>query len=283
MTTAATLARATLRPAPGRRTSVRAYLAIARVAARSLVAYRVPFLLSLIGSVLTFASLLYLWQAIIESGSVGTGHTWPQMRTYLLVGFVVGTIVSPWTDWRTAFRVLDGAVATDLTKPVDFQKARFAETAGFALVEVGVGLVVGIGVVAWFGGVVLPPPVMCVAFVVSMLFVLPLKFCLMYLFSLLCFWTQGYVGINWARLALTALFSGALLPLAVFPAWLQAVAQALPFQATVSTPALILLDEVHGAELWRMIAVQIAWTVALWWGARGAWRRASRQLTVHGG
>ncbi len=261
----------------------RAYRALAGAAFKSLVAYRLQFFLGLLGTIFALLSLLYLWRTILQGNRSLVGFDWPQMKAYLLVAFLANTVVSMYTDYRMALRIREGLVAIDLTKPIDYQRARFAETLGFASFEIPASLAVcGIALLV-FGGISVPPLPMLALFVLSMATVVPLKFALVYCTGLLCFWTHNYMGINWARTALMQLFSGALVPIAFFPVWLRWPAEALPFQGMVSTPALIFLDRLHGSELWWRLAVQLAWTVAFWYGARLAWGAASKRLTVHGG
>ncbi|MDP9418152.1 MAG: ABC-2 family transporter protein [Actinomycetota bacterium] len=268
---------------PRATSSRRAYRALAVAAFRSLMAYRLQFTLGLLGSVFTLLSMLYLWRTILKGGHAPAGFGWPQMKAYLLVAFLANAVVSAYTDYRMASRIRDGLVAVDLTKPVDYQRARFAEALGYAVFEVAVGLGVVAAAVAVFGAVPLPPAPMLALFLISAVLVVPLKFSLVYISALACFWTQNYMGVHWARLALMQLFSGAMVPLALFPDWLRWIAEALPFQGMVYTPALIFIDRLHGPELWLRLAVQAGWAIALWYGAQLAWDSALRRLTVHGG
>lgn len=276
-------------PSPGRvrdplhASPVRAYGAHAGAAFKSLIAYRMQFLLGLLGSIFALLSLLYLWRTILAGDRSLAGFDWQQMKAYLLVAFLSTTVVSMYADYRMAYRIREGLVAIDLTKPIDYQSARFAETVGFAIFEVGAGLVVAGMALLVFGGITLPPLPMLAMFVLSMAVVIPLKFALTYCTALLCFWTQNYMGINWARMALMQLFSGALVPIALMPVWLRWPAEVLPFQGMVSTPALIFLNRLHGADLWWAMVVQLGWTVAFWYGARLFWRTALKRLTVQGG
>ncbi|WP_221655105.1 ABC transporter permease, partial [Actinotalea ferrariae] len=265
------------------RVPLRAYRALAGVAFKSLVAYRLQFFLGLLGNLFLLLSLLYLWRTILREGQQPLGFTWPEMKAYLLVGFVSSTVVSTYSDWRMALRIQDGSVAVDLTKPVDYQRARLAETLGFAAFEVIACVIVAAGALAAFGGVPVPPPDRLALFCLSLLAVVPLKFAVVYMSGLLCFWTQSYMGVSWARLALQQLFSGAMVPLVFFPDWLRWIAEVLPFQAMAYTPAMLYLGRLEGAELWWRLGAQLGWTVLLWWAARAAWRAASRRLTVHGG
>ncbi|WP_220457974.1 MULTISPECIES: ABC-2 family transporter protein [unclassified Actinotalea] len=274
--------------APGRapdgaRVPLGAYRALAGTAFKSLLAYRLQFFLGLLGNLFLLLSLFYLWRTILREGQQPLGFTWPDMKAYLLIGFVSGTVVSTYTDWRMAQRIQDGSVAVDLTKPVDYQRARLAEALGFAAFELVACALVAVGALAVFGGVAVPPPGTLALFVVSILAVVPLKFTIVYMSGLLCFWTQSYMGVSWARLALQQLFSGAMVPLAFFPDWLRVIAEVLPFQAMAYTPAMLYLGRLEGAELWWRLGGQLGWTLLLWWAARAAWRAASRRLTVHGG
>ncbi|GAA0579027.1 hypothetical protein GCM10010172_74890 [Paractinoplanes ferrugineus] len=91
------------------------------------------------------------------------------------------------------------------------------------------------------------------------------------------------MGVQWARLAVVNLLSGALIPLAYLPGRLATAAQWSPFAGLTSTPALIFLGRVGGREALVLVAVQLGWVLALWFGARGLWGVAVRRLTVNGG
>ncbi|WP_231116468.1 ABC transporter permease [Motilibacter rhizosphaerae] len=270
-------------PAPARHQSWVAYRGLARAALRSLVAYQGAFLFGLLASVFSALAMLYLWRAVLASSPAAHGFDWPHMRAYLLAAFVAGSLASSWVDYRLAFRIQRGDVGLDLVRPVDYQRARFAEAVGFGAYELGTGLVVaGVAALA-FGGVPAPPLGSLPLLLLSALLVLPLRFGLVYASAMAVFWTQNYVGVQAGRLALVSLFSGALVPLAFLPDWLRLLAAVLPFAGMASTPALLFSGQLQGAEAGAAVAVQAAWTVGLWYGTRGLWRAASRQLTVHGG
>jgi ABC-2 type transport system permease protein len=262
---------------------LRVFRALARASLRSVLAYQSSLLFGLLGSAFGMLAMLYLWQAILADGRASAGFDWPHMKAYLLVAFVAGSVVSSWTDYHLAFRIQQGDVAMDLIRPVDYQRARFAETVGFAGYEAGLALVVVVIAGLVFGGVPWPEPATAALFVVSALLVLPLRFGIVYATGLLVFWTQNYVGIQMARVALVTLFSGALVPFAFFPDWLQTLAESLPFAGMASTPALVFVGSLTGGDALRAVGIQAAWAAGLWWLARVWWNRASRQLTVHGG
>jgi ABC-2 type transport system permease protein len=270
-------------PAAARAVPFRAYVGLARAALTSLLAYQGTLLFGLLASVFSAVAMLYLWQAALRDGGAPHGFDWPTMKAYLLVAFVAGSLVSSYVDYRLAFRIQRGDIALDLVRPVDYQRARFAEAVGFGGYELVTALVVASAAAALFGGVPVLPGADVLPFLVSALLVLPLRFAFVYISAMAVFWTQNYVGVQAGRIALVTLFSGALVPLAFLPGWLQALAAVLPFQGMAATPALLFTGLLTGRDAWAAVAVQIGWTLALWWGARGLWQAASRQLTVHGG
>jgi len=261
---------------------MRGYRALARATARAALTYRFSLLLGMGAVLVQLVALLAVWHVLLAQAPVN-GFTWPQMRAYLLVAFAAGTLVSILGDFRMAFRILDGNVALDLVKPVDYQKARLAESLGGLWIEVLlIGVVVGV-TLAVTGGVDTPAAPALALFAASMLLLVPLKFLIVYVSTLACFWTQNYMGVQWARLAVVNLLSGALIPLVYLPHWLATMAQWSPFAGLTSTPALIFLGRVGVRDGLALVLVQLGWVFALWFGARLVWRRALRRLTVNGG
>jgi viologen exporter family transport system permease protein len=261
---------------------MRAYRALARAIALSALTYRTNFLLGLGGVFFQLVALLAVWRVLLSQSAV-QGFSWPQMRAYLLVAFAAGTLVSLLGDFRMAWRIQSGMVALDIVKPIDYQRARFAETLGGVWIEVLVITVVGGTTLAVTGGVDAPAGAGLALFLASMLLLVPLKFLIVYVSTLACFWTQNFIGVQWARLAVVNLLSGALIPLVYLPGWLSTVAQWSPFAGLTSTPALIFIGGVDLRHGLLLVAVQLGWVVLLWCGARLIWRAALRQLTVNGG
>lgn len=262
---------------------LRAYRALSRAARRAVLSFGLSFWLGAVANVLLLLTTLYLWKTIIAHATHMSGWTWPTMRSYLAVTFTASGLVGMSSDFRMAFRILDGTVATDLAKPVDYQMARMSETLGLGVIELLTGICTSVLTVSFFGGLRLPPLYLVPAFLLSIGVVLPLKWAVTYTCSLACFWTHNYLGVTWARQAITALMSGAMIPLALLPAWLRIPAEGLPFQGMASTPGLIFADRLHGVTLLGAIALQYGWAVVAFIGSRWLWGRASRQLTVHGG
>jgi ABC-2 type transport system permease protein len=256
--------------------------ALALISFKRRLAYKTTWAFSVLAGGWQLLVGIVVWQDVIGAGSMG-GYDWDAMRAYLVIGFVTSTIAWGGSDWQMASRILDGLVAVDLTKPVDFQRARAAEYIG------GMGSAVPTAVLgavaAWFlfdpQGPVTPLAAALTA--VSVMLVFPLAFEVGYLSTLLCFWTRRYFGVQWAKDGFVTFFSGMMVPLALMPSGVQILAWCLPFPHFTTTPASIYLGRVDTLGALGLIAAEIAWVVAMWFGARLVWRRAIKKVVIHGG
>lgn len=106
-------------------------------------------------------------------------------------------------------RILDGAIASDLTKPVDFQNMCFFQTIGQASIEglITLVLVVSVAVLVTDLSAYLAPWRLLL-FGISLLLAFFLKFCLVYLGVLMCFFTSNGYGVVYLRQVICDVFSG---------------------------------------------------------------------------
>jgi ABC-2 type transport system permease protein len=206
------------------------------------------------------------------------------MKAYLLVAFLLNSLMTWFDEWVMGRDVREGRVAVDLARPIDYQTKRFAEAVGPIPFELFSALLVGSVVVFVFGGIALPTdPAHLALFIVSVALATLLKFAIIYCVSMTAFWTTGMTGIVVGRVAIQNLFSGALIPLVFFPDWLRAIAAVLPFQGLVSTPALTYLGKMDGPTTALMLGIQAVWAFGLLLFGRLLWRGAVKAVTINGG
>jgi ABC-2 type transport system permease protein len=260
------------------------YLSLAAAAVQRAVTYRMATVNNLVAGLVWVGVLYYLWQTVFATTPRLGEFDWDRMRTYVLVSYAINSLLLFYTESRITNAIRTGDVAMELIRPIDFLTAQLAQALGAAVVE---GLLSS--VFALLIGVFLldiAPPVSFAAacfFLISVGLGFLVKFLISYLTALLCFWTTNGIGLLWARSAVTNLFSGAIIPLALFPDWLKTVALALPFQAIVTTPLAIYLGDVRGLALAEALGVQLVWIAALWLLARWLWGPCVRSLRIQGG
>ena len=241
--------------------------AFAVIAFKRRLAYKSSWLFGLAlggGSMLVS---LTMWHNLIGDGTLA-GYDWDSMRAYSIIGFVAATMVFGAADFQIAERILDGHIAIDLTKPVDFQRARAAGVHGIDAVHAcRPQRSASSGPRCCSIRRDRPRPWPGCSRAVSFVLLFPLAFGITYLSVLVCFWTKRYLGVLWLREALLSFFSGLMIPLAFMPEWLQAVAWALPFPHFTTTPSAIYLGRVDTAGALGLLAAEAAWVLGCGSGA----------------
>jgi len=257
-------------------------LAYATITFKRKIAYKSTWLFTVLFGGFSLMAGLAVWSNLLGDGELG-GYDWDAMKAYLIIGFLTSTLAWSGSDWEMANRILDGHVAIDLTKPVDFQRARAAEYMGGMAATVPSAIIGTAAAILIFQPASPVSPLAAVLTAFSLLFIFPLAFAINFLAVLSCFVTQRFLGIQWARDCLLAFFSGLMIPIALMPGWLQTLAWCLPFVHFTTTPASIYLGRVDTAGALGLIAVEAVWAVALWILARVLWSRLVRKVTIHGG
>lgn len=260
------------------------YRSIANRSLQNVLAYRTSYVIGFLANAVNLLAIYFLWQGIYSGRAEVGGYSWDQMKTYLLVTFLANSVLSWYSETSISGKILDGSVAVDLLKPIDFQTARFSETLGASLLEGGMSATLLVLFASFLSGITLPHSLLVYfLFALSLLGAILVKFGVVYLAALLCFWSTGSMGIVWARIAVTNLLSGALVPLAFFPDWLERLALWLPFQSIIHTPTMIFLQQTDTLGSLKLIALQAFWGIALWIAGKCMWNWAVRQVTIHGG
>ncbi|MCY1075539.1 ABC transporter permease [Archangium lansingense] len=261
------------------------YLALVFIGAQRTLAYPRTVLLSLLSNTVWLAISYSLWSAVFDGTSQVGGLDWARMRTYLLLAQSANLLLNASSSVHRMLRLIrTGDIAIELLRPYDVLTSQLAFSAGAALVEAVLGTLVAVGLGLTVLDV-LPAasPAAAALFLASLLLGFLVRFMVGLITSLLCLWTKNWLGLHWMQAALLSVFSGALVPLDLYPAWLRSLSLALPFQGIIHTPISIYLGELQGSALLQALGLQALWVVALWGLARLLWNPGRKALDIQGG
>ncbi|NCB91573.1 MAG: hypothetical protein EOM40_03225 [Clostridia bacterium] len=246
-------------------------------------AYRSYFITGLLANFIQVAVLYYVWRAIFAYQEVINGFTWEVMQQYVFVAFLCNSVFTMGFEMNTAKRIIKGDIILDLIKPIGYRKMLFFRMLGTAGMEFGAGVVLVGGIYLVVNGVEHLNLLRSVLFFVSLLLGMGIKFCIQYIFSLLCFFTDNAYGVTKAREVLTNFFSGALIPLAMFPGILRDIVGYLPFQGIIYTPCCIFIGNFSMRESLMGIGMQVLWILVL--GVLGTLfgKKAFGVISMYGG
>ncbi|HEU0287414.1 MAG TPA: ABC-2 family transporter protein [Nocardioidaceae bacterium] len=183
-----------------------------------------------------------------------------------------------------AERVRTGAAAIDLHRPVSLLGLRLAEDLGRAAYHL-----ISRGAIPTLLGALLfdlvwPDTLATGALAaLSIVMAIVVSFGLRYLLGLLAYWIIDIQGPQWIVVLSQIFFSGMMLPLVVFPAWLRAIADLLPFRCMIQIPIDVFLSDSTGTAVAPLLAVQLAWIVILLTAGAAMTQVAVRKVVVQGG
>lgn len=218
--------------------------------------------------------------ALFDRTATVAGWDRADVLTYVWATQGLLMVVHLWGWVEVAERIRSGDIATDLHRPVDPQLWYLAQdlgraayhllTRGIPPVVVGAALFDlrlpgSVGTWAWTLAAV------AVAVVVSF----GVRWCV----NLAAFWVLDWRGVYRLVSAVQNLLSGFVIPVVLFPGWLEALARWSPFVAVVQTPVEALLGRAGPAGL----LTGVAWAVALGILGHVMLVAATRRIVVHGG
>jgi ABC-2 type transport system permease protein len=215
-----------------------------------------------------------------------------QAITYIWLAQGLLTLL-PWmSDPEVSAAVRTGAVTYDRLRPVDAYAFWFVRSAGWTAARV----VPRVAMMLLFAGVMLPllgwdewswqPPADVAAmlgFTLSILLALLLSTAMMMLINIITFVTLTDRGAVAIATPLVIALSGNMLPLALFPEWLQPALLIQPFAGVLDIPVRIYMGDLAGVGAMLGMGVQLFWIIAVIALGRFAMARAMRRLEVQGG
>jgi ABC-2 type transport system permease protein len=258
---------------------------IALVAIKGELAYRFEFFSAIVGTLLATVLLYFLWRAVYES-AVSMEMSYQQLITYVVLGqaFSFGRMGQRRIIMRIGGNIRSGNIALDLVRPTDYQLLHFSSTLAAYVAETLMVSLPSYALALLLFGIDAPASWEAAAgFIASLGGAFLLVFSLDFFIGLMAFWTYSIWGLAYAKIAVVDILAGTIVPLSLFPGWLERVAMALPFRGIAYVPLSIYTGAIRGAEIWSNILAQLAWAAALILLTRLIWLRARRRLVVQGG
>jgi ABC-2 type transport system permease protein len=261
------------------------HVGIITAAVKQEMAYRFNFFTAILGAMLTMALLYYLWTAIYNSAT-SMEMSYRALITYVCLGqaFSFARPGQRRVLARIGYGIRRGDVVLDLIRPTDYQLLTFSETLGAYLMEIAMVSLPSYLLALLVFGIDLPAsPEAAIGFVVSLMGAICLIFSLDFLVGLMGFWTFSVWGLGYAKIAVINILAGTIIPLTLFPDWLQRIVLILPFKGMAYTPLAIYVGEIDGSAIWMNILGQFAWGIGLVLLTRLLWLRARRRIEIQGG
>jgi ABC-2 type transport system permease protein len=263
------------------------YLGFVSGTFQKMLAYRLRYYTGIVSYLIYVAINYYVWKAVFADRAPGArirGFTFGEMSTYVAIGWIARSFYFNNVDRELGDQVQKGEIALALARPVSFQATVLAGAIGEGMFRF-VCFMVPVSVVVFLFFPVAGPasPLHGAAFVASLWLALLLLTQLNFLVGMCAFPLKSIDGVMRAKHYLLEILSGLVLPVTMFPGWLQTLSRFLPFQQISFVPTAIWLGKLSGPQLLLALARQAGWALVLAVLCALVWRRITRRLTIQGG
>jgi ABC-2 type transport system permease protein len=259
------------------------YVTTMRTAVQEQFQYRAATYMYLIGMVAEPVIYLVVWSTIAdESGGTVGGLTAGEFAAYYIVWSLVRTMNIVFTPYGWEWRIRNGQLSGQLLRPLHPIHYDLAEFAGGKIPWVLFYLPIAVVLTLVFHPTFDIRWQEVAVFSVAIWGAYLIRTFNQSALGLITFWTTRVGALFQLYIALELLLSGRLVPLTLFPEWVQTVAWFLPFRWTFYFPIQTLVGDLSNAELLGGLAMQVFWTVVGIGVFSLVWRHAIRRYTAVG-
>jgi ABC-2 type transport system permease protein len=257
---------------------VRKYWAFARVACDEARSQRGELYGRSLFFVVILAVFAALWRAVAEAGMPLSQK--PQLLVWYLAVTEWVLLSAPLRHLEIQEEVRRGDVVCQLTRPVSYPRALLAQCAGMLVVRAPwLGVVAFLAASLYTGEL---PKLSTLALLLPFGLLASLVLAELYLvLGLVAFWLRDASPLYWVCSKLMFILGGLMLPLELYPRWLQLVAASTPFPSLLAGPGGFVL---HGTAGAASLALRLLfWAAALFGLLELVFWRATRTLQLSGG
>lgn len=262
--------------------TLRAMPTLMRVGFAEAMAYRAELLVWVLTTTMPLV-MLPLWMAVAETGPV-RGFTGDDFVAYFLTTFVVRQITSAWASWTINYEVKNGTLALRLMRPIHpFWAYAIENLAALPLRLVVAGPIAVGALLVTSREQLTSDPALLAIFFASLVGAWAITFLAHVAVGTLSLWTQSSIKIMDVWTAGFFVFSGYLVPIALFPDALREIPEWLPFRYQLGFPVEVLTRETSVSNALGMLARQWLWVLGLGITCVALWNRGLRRFQAFGG
>lgn len=263
------------------------YLAIFRIRFIFGAQYRIVVFSHTFTGFLWGLMLVLAYSAFYRADPAAFPMTLPQTVSYMWLQQVFLILFSVvFADEEIESCIENGSVAYELVRPANLYWLWFSRAcAGRAAVTAfRVPLLAALFFLPVPFNISLPPDIFhLVMFLLSAVLALGVTVSFTMLMYVSMFYTTSYRGVRVLLIAMTAFFTGAVIPFPFFPPPARTILEMLPFAAMQNMPLRIYSGNIAGADAFSGIAFQVFWLAALVAAGRAAMGRALKNIIIQGG
>ena len=271
---------------------MRPYVAVVGARYRMLLQYRAAAFAGFGTQLFWGAIKLMILGAFFAASPVDAPMSLPEVVAYVWLGQALLGLL-PWNvDPELQEKMLSGGVAYELLRPTDLYGFWFARTVALRTATTtlrSVPMVLSAGLLLpWLGldawALSAPPSGWsALAFLVSVAATVLLASSITMVLHVALIWTLSGRGFNAMMTGVVLFFSGMVVPLPLFPDWMQPLLYWQPFRGLADVPFRIYSGHIAAVDASLEIAMQLGWTAIIVAAGYSVLGYAQRKIVVQGG
>lgn len=260
-------------------------LEFSRIGFVNVLAFRLRYYTGIVTYLINVTVYYFIWKALYATDpNFAVGFTFPEMVTYVSVGWVIRSVYFNNIDSNISHEVIEGKIALSLLKPVSIQTMQMGRALGEAVFRLVMLTAPAAIVVSLIFPVQGPASAVHFGFfLIALAGSILLTGALNFIVGTFAIRMKSILGLLRAKYFVFELLSGLLVPMTMFPETAQKVVAYLPFQHIAYTPLRLYLGKLNGPEIYQALAVQYLWVVVLALFGAWFWSVMVRKVTIHGG
>ncbi len=228
--------------------------------------YRVSILSFRLGEFVQVAFNVIIWTAIFRSAAEVGGYDYPQMMTYIVVGYLFALLSDNYVYEANISRLIhDGRLSNIMVKPISFLGYIVSAALGRVSVTIFSSSFMLLPIIIFWNRLLPPSGFLPVLIILAILIISYfVKLFLSILIGMIAFWFIQVSGFQSSFRQLEKMLSGSYFPINILPLIYVKISLFFPFAYTFFVPMQIYLGKMGILEGFISIGVISAWLLALY-------------------
>jgi ABC-2 type transport system permease protein len=248
--------------------------------------YRINYIFGILSSFLTVFASYCIWSSIYTNNPrSGLEFNLNQILLYSTVGVGIRITTQTGVIGYIQNMVSTGAISVELLKPISLQLRVLFRDVGIIIRRLIFEFLVIFVISILIFRIKLDDITIqnSLFFIVLIILGFIIVFFMDYMISMMSFWVTQLWGFNFAKNQILTVFSGALIPLWVYPKSLKTIIEFTPFPYIYGFPLEALIKGITLERLLEILLIDALWICSFFVIGRILWMRGSKRIFVEGG
>lgn len=259
------------------------YAAVFKASFKEFMAYRASLVLTIIFMIVYPLILIFVWKSVyLNTGVLDiAGITLKQMYLYFFFDSVAFLVSESYIVWWMRDAVKDGSIACDLARPLPYPRYVFVASSVQPFFNIVFAAIPITLIIVLFAGIQFSL-LTALLFAIALFLDYAIVNLYSFIFGTLTIYFTDVSGLYNAFFGLALLFGGGVMPIILFPAAVQPILLALPFQFLAFVPSAIATGIISVSTFIRLAEIGVAWVIALFIIAWVLWSKTKIKMNVVG-